>query len=85
MSEWCRREADGSLVVHVHAQPGARRTEIAGLHGDALKIRVTAPALEDRANNALVEVLAAHFKVPAKNVTLVSGAKSREKRFRIRL
>ena len=84
MPGWWRREADGSLLVRVHAQPGARRTEVAGLHGDALKIRVTAPALEDRANAALVEVLAAHFKVPVKNVTLVSGAKSREKRFRIR-
>ena len=83
MPEWCRREADGSLVVHVHAQPGARRTEIAGMHGDALKIRVMAPALEDRANLALMEVLAAHFKVPANNVTLMSGAKSRQKRFRI--
>ena len=83
MSSWYRRGADGSIVLAVHAQPGARRTEVAGLHGDALKIRVAAPALEDRANDALIEFLADRFNVPKRNVTLLSGAKSREKRFAI--
>ncbi len=83
MAAWHRRDADGSIVLAVHAQPGARRTEVAGLHGDALKIRVAAPALEDRANDALVEFLAERFHVPKRNVTLLSGAKSREKRFAI--
>jgi uncharacterized protein (TIGR00251 family) len=83
MTTWCRREADGTLVLAIHAQPGAKRTEVAGLHGDALKIRVAAPALEDRANTALVEFLAERFNVPKRNVTLVSGARSREKRFAV--
>jgi uncharacterized protein len=81
MPSWCRRDADGSLVLAVHAQPGAKRTEVAGVHGSALKIRVAAPALEDRANEALVEFLAGRFGVPKRNVTLASGHKSREKRF----
>jgi uncharacterized protein (TIGR00251 family) len=68
-------------VLAVHAQPGAKRTEVAGLHGDALKIRVAAPALEDRANEALVVFLAERFNVPRRNVSLLSGHKSREKRF----
>ena len=84
MSSWHRRLADGTIVLAVHAQPGARRTEVAGLHGDALKVRVAAPALEDRANEALVEFLAKRFGVARRDVTLVSGAKSREKRFEIR-
>ena len=46
---WHRRLPDGTLVLSVHAQPGAKRTEVAGPHGDALRIRVAAPALEDRA------------------------------------
>jgi uncharacterized protein YggU (UPF0235/DUF167 family) len=54
MDKWYRRDPGGTLVIAVHAQPGARRTGIAGTHGDALKIRVAAPALEDRANQALV-------------------------------
>lgn len=84
MAAWYRRLADGTVVLHVHAQPGARRTEIAGLHGGALKIRVAAPALEDRANEALVAFLAGCFAVPRREVRLVGGARSREKRFEIR-
>ena len=55
---WYRRLPDGALSICVHAQPGARRTEVAGLHGEALRIRVAAPATEDRANAALVEFIA---------------------------
>lgn len=84
MSPWHRRLADGTIVLAIHAQPGAKRTEVSGLHGDALKVRVAAPALEDRANEALVEFLARRFGVARRDVTLVSGAKSREKRFEIR-
>lgn len=71
-------------MISVHAQPGAKRTEAAGLHGDALKIRVAAPALEDRANEALIAFIAAKLGIPKRDVSLVSGAKSREKRFAIR-
>ncbi len=81
---WHRRLPDGTLILCVHAQPGAKRTEVAGLHGDALRIRVAAPALEDRANAALIEFIAERLGVPRRNVTLVSGTKSREKRFEIR-
>ncbi len=81
---WHRRLPDGTLILSVHAQPGAKRTEVAGLHGDALRIRVAAPALEDRANAALIEFIAERLGVPRRNVTLVSGTKSREKRFEIR-
>ena len=83
MSWWHRRDADGALVLAIHAQPGAKRTEVAGLHGDALKIRVAAPPVEDRANAALAAFLAERFDVPKKNVTLLSGHASREKRFAI--
>ena len=71
-------------MISVHAQPGARRTEVAGLHGDSLKIRVAAPALEDRANEALVDFIAQRLGVARRDVALVAGAKSREKRFEIR-
>jgi uncharacterized protein (TIGR00251 family) len=80
---WHRRGADGTLVICVHAQPGAKRTEVAGLHGDALKIRVAAPALEDRANEALIAFIADKLGVARRDVSLVSGAKSRAKRFAI--
>ncbi len=83
MPSWHRLAADGTLSILVHAQPGARRTEVAGLHGAALKIRVAAPALEDRANEALAAFLAERLGVARRQVRLASGAKSREKRFEV--
>ena len=71
-------------MISIHVQPGARRTEVAGIHGDALKVRVAAPALEDRANEALIAFIAERLGVAKRDVALVSGARSREKRFEIR-
>ncbi len=71
------------LEIDVHAQPGARRTEVGGLHGDAIRIRVAAPPSEGRANEALVRFLADALHVPSRRCALVSGQSSRRKRFRI--
>jgi len=84
VSRWYRRAADGVISISVHAQPGAKRTEVAGLHGKALKIRIAAPPLEDRANEALIEFVAAKLGVARRDVTIASGGKSREKRVEIR-
>ena len=84
MPDWYRVAGDGTLQLFVHAQPGAKRTDVAGLHGTSVKIRLAAPAVEDRANEALVAYVAERFAVPRRAVTLVSGAKSREKRLEIR-
>jgi uncharacterized protein (TIGR00251 family) len=65
-------------------QPGARRTEVVGLHGDSLKIRLAAAPIEGRANDALIDYIAERFRVPKRNVTIVSGEKSREKRVEVR-
>lgn len=75
--------ADGSITLEVHAQPGAKRTEVAGIHGSCLKIRLAAPAIEGRANEALVAFLAENFGVPRRNVTLVRGETGRAKTLRI--
>ena len=83
MLPWCRRLPDGTLVLAVHAQPGAKRTEVAGLHGEALKVRVAAPPLDDRANEALAAFLAQRLGVARRDVRLVGGQKSREKRFEV--
>jgi uncharacterized protein len=83
MSAWCRRLPDGTAMLSIHAQPGARRTEVAGMHGDRLKIRVAAPALEDRANEALAAFIAQRLGVARRDVALVAGAKSRAKRFTV--
>jgi uncharacterized protein len=76
-------ERDGSLVLAVHVQPGAARTGLAGRHGDALKLRVTAPPVEGRANEAARTALAEALGLRRSQVELVSGASSRRKRFRL--
>ena len=81
---WFTRAADGSLILRFHVQPGARRTEVAGTHGDALKVRVAAPALEDRANDALVAFVAERLGVAKRDVSIASGGRSREKRVEVR-
>ena len=68
------------MILDVHVQPGAKRSEFAGQHGERIKIRLAAPALENRANEALVAFLAAHYGVPKRNVRIASGLKSRDKR-----
>ncbi|HTP98105.1 MAG TPA: DUF167 family protein [Casimicrobiaceae bacterium] len=77
------REEDGALVLTLHAQPGASRTEVAGTHGDALKVRLAAPAIEGRANAALVRFLAEAFAVPQRQVAIVRGEISRRKVVRV--
>ena len=77
---WCRSDNDGQrLTLTLHIQPGAKRTEAAGLHGDALKIRQAAPPVEGKANAALLQFLAMVFGVPLRQVILKQGAKSRRK------
>ena len=77
-----RREGNDLLLV-VHAQPGAKQSAFAGLHGDALKIRLAAPAQDGRANDELRRFLAEAFSVSLSAVVLLSGATSRHKRLRI--
>lgn len=78
MQPWCRKSREGWLLT-LHVQPGAKRTEVAGLHGEALKIRLAAPPVEGRANLALVEFVAEALGIPKRSVTLVKGQGSREK------
>jgi uncharacterized protein (TIGR00251 family) len=79
---WIEARSDG-VVVALHVQPGARRTAIVGPHGDRLKIAVSSPPADGRANTALMEFLAERLAVPKSCLRLLSGASSREKRVAI--
>ena len=74
---------DSHAVVTVHVQPKASRDRIVGPHGEALKVQVSAPPVDGAANEAVRRLLARHAGVRKKDVTLLSGAGSRRKRFRI--
>lgn len=67
------------VVLRVHLQPRASRNRLVGLHGQALKITLTAPPVEGAANDALLTFLATLLHVPRSAVSLLSGTKSREK------
>jgi len=76
---------DGAdLILFCHLQPAAKTNGFAGLHGERLKIRLTAPPQEGRANAALVDFLAKAFVVSKADIELESGAQSRQKRVRIK-
>lgn len=79
MSEWFRQAGDGRITLTLHIQPGAKKTEFAGLHGDALKIRLAAPPVDGKANEALIRFLADVLDLPKSAVILKSGQTSRRK------
>ena len=78
------QERENGLIVLVKVQPRASRDEIAGEMNGALKIRLQTPAVEDRANEALVEFLARLLKTSKSAVRILSGERSRSKRLEIR-
>lgn len=78
MSEWLRHHGSRTTLT-LHIQPGAKRTEIAGPHGDALKVRLQAPPVDGKANAALLDFLAKRIGLARSSVTLISGQASRRK------
>jgi uncharacterized protein (TIGR00251 family) len=76
--------AAATVIFAVRVQPRASKTEIAGEIAGALKIRLQAPALEGRANEALIEFLSELLKTPKGAVRILSGERSRIKRLEIR-
>jgi uncharacterized protein (TIGR00251 family) len=78
------RDSGDEVRLAVHVQPRARSTGIAGMHGDALKIRLTAPPVGGAANEALLDLLSDVIGVARSNMRIVSGATSRDKTVGIR-
>ena len=75
---WIVSGKDG-VVLALHIQPGAKKTEVVGPHGDALKIRLAAPPVDGKANAALIDFLADCLGLPKAAVSLKSGQTSRRK------
>ena len=88
MSNAMLRAVDGGVTLAVRAQPGAKKTAIAGVYGEGataqLKIAVQAPPVEGRANASLIAFLAKLFSLSRTNVVLTSGELSRSKVFLLR-
>ena len=72
-----------SATIYVHVQPRAKRTEIVGMHGDAVKIRLQSPPIDGAANEELIQLLSKRLGVRRTDVELIGGVSSRRKRIRI--
>ena len=71
---------DGSLLLSLYVQPRSSRNELAGLHGDALKLRLTTPPVDGRANKAVISFLAKLLKISKSAIVIRSGLQSRSKK-----
>lgn len=77
------RWAGADLLLALHLQPGASRSEFSGIHGERLKIRIAAPPVDGKANAALIDFLAGAFDVPKQGIIIERGDSSRQKSVRI--
>ena len=78
MAPWYRY-SNGNLILTLYIQPGAKSSEVIGLHGDALKIKLASPPIDGKANKALLQFIAAQFDIPLRQIKLIHGEKSRHK------
>lgn len=79
---WLVAAGDG-VTLRLHIQPGAKKTEVVGLHGETLKIRLAAPPVDGKANACLLAFLADRLGVAKSAVSLLSGDASRAKRVHV--
>lgn len=80
---WYKIISSTECRISVHAVPRASKTEICGLQGESLKIRLQAPPVDGKANKVLTKFLAEYLDLPTRNITLVSGQTGREKIFSV--
>jgi len=76
-------QKDGSVGIWIYVQPRASKSGITGMHDECLKLAVTSPPVDNKANRAVAAFLANFLKIPQKNIRLISGVKSRRKLFGI--
>lgn len=67
------------MILKIHLQPGAKRNEVVGMHGDAVKIKIKAPPVEGKANEALIEFLADTLGIAKSKIEIIRGHTSRQK------
>ncbi|HJQ70953.1 MAG TPA: DUF167 domain-containing protein [Blastocatellia bacterium] len=76
-------EKDGAAIFRVRVQPRASRTEVAGEHAGAIKLRIAAPPVDGKANDECVRFLARLLEVPPRTIEIISGDSSRDKIIRV--
>ncbi|MDF7807376.1 DUF167 family protein [Pontiellaceae bacterium B12219] len=79
----CFEEKEDSIILNIRVVPRASKDGLAGLLGDALKIRIQAPPVDGKANAYLIKFLSKHWKIPRNSLEILSGETGRNKRVRI--
>ncbi|MCI5133984.1 MAG: YggU family protein [Candidatus Electrothrix sp. AW2] len=77
---YLQTQPDGSLLLSIYVQPRSHRNAIVGLHGDAVKMRLTAPPVDGKANKAVIAFWAKSLKIPKSAITMKSGLHNRMKK-----
>ena len=80
---WLSIRKDGTIGMHIYVQPKASKSAFVGLHDGCLKLAISSPPVDNKANKAVISFLADFFQVPTKDIRLCSGEKSRRKLFSI--
>ena len=70
-------------ILKIHLQPNAKRNEICGTYNDAIKIAISSPPVDGKANEALIKFLSTKLKIPKSNITILNGLTSRNKTIEI--
>lgn len=76
---WKGGSNGGKITLILQVQPNARHSSVAGVYGDALKLKIAAPAVEDKANRALIDFLHQWFKLPLSQISIRQGSRGRRK------
>lgn len=71
------------LIIDIYVQPGAKISQIIGIHGERLKIKISSPPVDGKANHEVIEFFSQLLNISRRDISLVSGEKSRNKRVKI--
>lgn len=74
------QSADGAVLLHIYVQPKASKSKVVGLFDGCLKIAITAPPVDGKANEEVVKFLARLLNIPGRDIVIQAGAQSRRKR-----
>ncbi len=80
LAQGCLTLSDDGVLINIYVQSRASRDAFAGIHGESLKLAVTSPPVDGKANGKIIKILAKLFHIPKSSITLTHGQQSRHKR-----
>ncbi len=83
LEQGCLSQGKDCIYLNIYVQPRASKNGFVGIHGGALKLRITAPPVDGKANSMIIAILAKLFHIPKSTISLSAGQQSRQKRFKI--